>query len=82
MLYYNPALSSQKAQWWRDLLSSKPDVEELEAALPKDYNQVCLVVGHVTNSMELNTIESAIQKEFPQKAAKEFLDVEIITYQK
>jgi hypothetical protein len=82
MLYYNPALFSQASEWWRNVLASNPSVEELAAALPHEYDNVCLVISHVIDPLQQNTLETALQKRFSQQTTVDFFQVKIEMYQR
>ena len=77
VLYYNPALYSQEAEWWKNILSKNPDSNELTASLPNGYSQVCLVLSHVGNQQQEKIIQAAIQKKFPIVSTFMFYGLEI-----
>lgn len=74
VLYYNPALTSQKADWWVDTLQSNPDVDQLAASLPNEYDQVCLVLAHAVDQNQQMVIQNALKRKYP--------DVSTIKYDK
>ena len=82
VLYYNPALTSQKADWWVDTLQSNPDVDQLAASLPNEYDQVCLVLAHAVDQNQQMVIQNALKKIYPDVSSTKFdevLEIQIYT---
>jgi uncharacterized membrane protein len=80
VLYYNPALNSQVAEWWINILKNNPDSGELADSLPDNYNQVCLVLAHAENQNQQKPIQAAIQKKFPNVYTVTYYQMEIDIY--
>ena len=75
VLYYNPALTSQKADWWVDTLQSNPDADQLAASLPNEYDQVCLVLAHAVDQNQQMVIQNALKKIYPDVSSIKYDEV-------
>lgn len=80
VLYYNPALNSQKEDWWINVLKNNPDADELAAVLPNEYSQVCLVLAHAIDQNQQKIVQAAIQKKYPNVSTFKFYWMEIDIY--
>lgn len=76
---YNPDLSSQEAAVLNPLFYNSDDMLELSAALPEQYDQVCLVTSHVFGERveQAKLIKSAIQSKYPEVTEMKFYGVDI-----
>lgn len=79
--YYNPALKSQKREWWINILAKNLDADGLAASLPKEFSQICLLSWYPDAQQE-KMIRAAIHREFPQESAAQFVGIEIKKYQR
>ncbi len=80
--YYNPALMSQKKEWWVTILNNNPDSDELAASLPSEYQQVCLVLAHAGDQNQQQVIQAALVNKYPDVNTVKYEEMEIIIYSK
>lgn len=82
VLYYNPALNSQEAEWWTNILKHNPDVDELAVSLPNEYSQVCLVLTMTGDQNQRNIVRAALQKKFSTVSDAKFYEMDVYIYQR
>ena len=81
ILRYNPAIDSQKVDWWNGILAKNLDSDALAASFPGEYSEVCLVLNHIVGfpvrEVQAKVIQTALMKRFPNESIVKFPGVEI-----